>query len=291
MGTFVKLDKIPYYNSNTDLTKAKIANFAYMPDSEVIAASITKTEEQSKKSIVSKANKAIFPATVAAFILNDTLKTKVINNGIIKNAPPSVKFLSALKSISSWLLLFATFKTAQQVSGKVSENTQNEDLKNTINTVGTIGGGFALYTALTNVIKKGAKKLYEKMPETVKEFSTKAEKFDNSFLNNTVIKKINKNVVKPLQAFGEKHQKITKFGQKWSGPIIFGAYLAGSIILGIANRQSKEKKFKENMKNMLQTRQEARSALNELETSKLIYDNRVKNDGLMVDIEKIIENA
>lgn len=291
MGAGVTLAKIPYYNKETSEKKKQIEDLANISNTEIAIESAINTEKKANKSPLGIAYKLTFPVAISANILTNAIKAKVKDsNGVIKSAPPSLKIATGAVSLASWLILAGSLKTANKVSQKASEKTQDENLKAGINVLGTIGGGIALSAAISSAMKKGANVFKKKMPQTVNEIANKANNFDVKFLNNSVIKKIDANILKPLKAFGKKHPNLKNFLSNKSGLLIIGGYALSTILLGTSLAKKKTKMYQENVNNLLQARGEAKIALETMETSELEYDKKY-NDGITADLSDIVYAA
>lgn len=291
MDTNVKLAKLPYYTSEVSKKKKQLENLANISNDEIAIESAINAEKKANKSVIGIANKLAFPAALSTCVLTDVIKAKVKDNkGVIKSAPPSLKIATGAASLASWLILMGSLKTANKVSQKASEKTKDENSKAAINVLGTIGGGFALSAAITSAIKKGANIFKNKMPQTVNEIASKANDFDTKFLNNSIVKKIDASIFKPLKAFGTKHPNFKKFLSKNSGLLIIGGYILSTILLGTSLAKKKTKLYQENVNNLLQAREEAMVATRDIKISETEYDKKYDRE-ITADISGIISAA
>lgn len=290
MDTRVKLKNIPHYTLQTSAVKNNIAKTANMTNEELLSASANKTLDESNKTVTAKLRKAVFPATVAAFILNNMAQTKIKSGDTIKNAPPSIKLAVGIGSLASWLLFAKSLDAANNVSKKVAGKTENPDLKTGINVLGTIGGGIGLYLGVTTGINKLLSKFVKKMPDTAKEIAKKAHSFDEKFLNNGIIKSLKKHISDPLKNIAAKHPKTSGFLSRNAGLLILGGSIISSVALAFKQEKDKQKLFEKNVETMAQTRQEAREALNILDETENNYD-KIFEKPRYADTENIINTA
>lgn len=129
------------------------------------------------------------------------------------------------------------------------------------------------------------------MPETMGELSKKAAKFDENVRANEIIKTLKKNLAEPVSKFAAKHGKLSKFVSKNSFPLIFGLSVLGSFLIGNKISKIRNESFEENANKLYQTREEARVATAKLEASKADYDNKINDDGFVVNTKEIIKTA
>ena len=139
----VVLEKIPFYKGEAKNTTEKIQSISRMSDSDIINTSIQKTQEDIKNSKTAKIGNMIYPATIGAFVLDDIIKTK---------GAPSIKLAAGGLSLASWLIFIKSFDVAGKISDKISKKAENENTQNTISLLGKIGGGFAKYEEISNLI-------------------------------------------------------------------------------------------------------------------------------------------
>ncbi len=290
MDTRVKLKNIPHYTLQTSAVKNNIAKTANMTNEELLSASANKTLDESNKTVTAKLRKAVFPATVAAFILNNMAQTKIKSGDTIKNAPPSIKLAVGIGSLASWLLFAKSLDAANNVSKKVADKTENSDLKTGINALGTIGGGIGLYLGFGTAFKKLTGKFVEKMPDTAKEIAKKARSFDEKFLSNNIVKSLKKHVSDPIKNIAKKHPKTSGFISRNASLLILGGSIISAIALTLKQEKNKQELFDKNLQNTFQTREEARKALNMLDKAENNYD-KIFEKPRYADTENIINTA
>lgn len=287
MDTRVRLEKIPYHSAQTADTKANIARTAGMTNEELLRVSANKTFDDSNKTVTAKLRKAVFPATVGAFILNEMAHAKIKSG---KNAPPSIKLAVGVGSLASWLLFAKSLDAANNVSKKVAGKTENPDLKTGINVLGTIGGGIGLYLGVTTGINKLLSKFVKKMPNTAKEIAKKAHSFDEKFISNGIVKSLKKHISDPLKNIAAKHPKTSSFLSKNASLLILGGSIISSVALAFKQEKDKQKLFEKNVETIAQARQEAREALNILDETENNY-NKTFEKPRYADTEDIINAA
>lgn len=286
MDTRVRLEKIPYHTPQTAEAKANIARRANMSNEELLNASANKTLDDSNKTVTAKLSKAIFPATIGALILNEMAQAK--KSG--KNAPPSIKLAVGLSSLASWLIFAKSLDAAGDASKKVADKTENPDLKTGINVLGTIGGGIGLYLGVSTGINKLLSKFVKKMPDTTKEIAKKARSFDEKFLSNNIVKSLKKHVSDPLKNIAKKHPKTSGFISKNASLLILGGSIISAIALTFKKEKDKQELFDKNLQDMIQTREEAKKALNMLDKAENNYDEIFEKERY-ADTENIINAA
>ena len=286
MDTRVRLEKIPYHTPQTAEAKANIARRANMSNEELLNASANKTLDDSNKTVTAKLSKAIFPATIGALILNEMAQAK--KSG--KNAPPSIKLAVGLSSLASWLIFAKSLDAAGDASKKIADKTENPDLKTGINVLGTIGGGIGLYLGVSTGINKLLSKFVKKMPDTTKEIAKKARSFDEKFLNNNIVKSLKKHVSDPLKNIAKKHPKTSGFISKNASLLILGGSIISAIALTFKKEKDKQELFDKNLQDMIQTREEAKKALNMLDKAENNYDEIFEKERY-ADTENIINAA
>lgn len=286
MDTRVRLEKIPYHTPQTAEAKANIARRANMSNEELLNASANKTLDDSNKTVTAKLSKAIFPATIGALILNEMAQAK--KSG--KNAPPSIKLAVGLSSLASWLIFAKSLDAAGDASKKIADKTENPDLKTGINVLGTIGGGIGLYLGVSTGINKLLSKFVKKMPDTTKEIAKKARSFDEKFLSNNIVKSLKKHVSDPLKNIAKKHPKTSGFISKNASLLILGGSIISAIALTFKKEKDKQELFDKNLQDMIQTREEAKKALNMLDKAENNYDEIFEKERY-ADTENIINAA
>lgn len=286
MDTRVRLEKIPYHTPQTAEAKANIARRANMSNEELLNASANKTLDDSNKTVTAKLSKAIFPATIGALILNEMAQAK--KSG--KNAPPSIKLAVGLSSLASWLIFAKSLDAAGDASKKIADKTENPDLKTGINVLGTIGGGIGLYLGVSTGINKLLSKFVKKMPDTTKEIAKKARSFDEKFLSNNIVKSLKKHVSDPLKNIAKKHPKTSGFISKNASLLILGGSIISAIALTFKKEKDKQELFDKNLQDMIQTREEAKKALNMLDKAENNYDKIFEKERY-TDTENIINAA
>ena len=286
MDTRVRLEKIPYHTPQTAEAKANIARRANMSNEELLNASANKTLDDSNKTVTAKLSKAIFPATIGALILNEMAQAK--KSG--KNAPPSIKLAVGLSSLASWLIFAKSLDAAGDASKKIADKTENPDLKTGINVLGTIGGGIGLYLGVSTGINKLLSKFVKKMPDTTKEIAKKARSFDEKFLSNNIVKSLKKHVSGPLKNIAKKHPKTSGFISKNASLLILGGSIISAIALTFKKEKDKQELFDKNLQDMIQTREEAKKALNMLDKAENNYDEIFEKERY-ADTENIINAA
>ena len=286
MDTRVRLEKIPYHTPQTAEAKANIARRANMSNEELLNASANKTLDDSNKTVTAKLSKAIFPATIGALILNEMAQAK--KSG--KNAPPSIKLAVGLSSLASWLIFAKSLDVAGDASKKVADKTENPDLKTGINVLGAIGGGIGLYLGVITGINKLLSKFVKKMPDTTKEIAKKARSFDEKFLSNNIVKSLKKHVSGPLKNIAKKHPKTSGFISKNASLLILGGSIISAIALTFKKEKDKQELFDKNLQDMIQTREEAKKALNMLDKAENNYDEIFEKERY-ADTENIINAA
>ena len=286
MDTRVRLEKIPYHTPQTAEAKANIARRANMSNEELLNASANKTLDDSNKTVTAKLSKAIFPATIGALILNEMAQAK--KSG--KNAPPSIKLAVGLSSLASWLIFAKSLDAAGDASKKIADKTENPDLKTGINVLGTIGGGIGLYLGVSTGINKLLSKFVKKMPDTTKEIAKKARSFDEKFLNNNIVKSLKKHVSDPLKNIAKNHPKTSGFISKNASLLILGGSIISAIALTFKKEKDKQELFDKNLQDMIQTREEAKKALNMLDKAENNYDEIFEKERY-ADTENIINAA
>ena len=287
MDTRVRLEKIPYHTPQTAEAKANIARTANMTNEELLNASANKTLDDSSKTVTAKLSKAIFPTTIGALILNEMAQAKIKSG---KNAPPSIKLAVGLSSLASWLIFAKSLDVAGDASKKVADKTENPDLKTGINVLGAIGGGIGLYLGVITGINKLLSKFVKKMPDTTKEIAKKARSFDEKFLSNNIVKSLKKHVSDPLKNIAKKHPKTSGFISKNASLLILGGSIISAIALAFKKEKDKQELFDKNLQDMLQTREEAKKALNMLDKAEINYD-KIFEKPRYADTENIINAA
>lgn len=290
MDTRVRLEKIPYHTPQTAEAKANIARTANMTDENLLNISLNKTLNDSNKTVTAKLSKAIFPATIGALILNEMAHAKIKSGDVIKNAPPSIKLAVGLSSLASWLIFAKSLDAAGDASKKIADKTENPDLKTGINVLGTIGGGIGLYLGVSTGINKLLSKFVKKMPDTTKEIAKKARSFDEKFLSNNIVKSLKKHVSDPLKNIAKKHPKTSGFISKNASLLILGGSIISAIALTFKKEKDKQELFDKNLQDMLQTREEAKKALNMLDKAENNYDEIFEKERY-ADTENIINAA
>lgn len=271
----VVLEKIPFYKGETKNTTEKIQSISRMSDSDIINTSIQKTQEDIKNSKTAKIGNMIYPATIGAFVLDDIIKTK---------GAPSIKLAAGGLSLASWLIFIKSFDVAGKISDKISKKAENENTQNTISLLGKIGGGFAIYTGISNLIGKGLKAM-PKMPKLAKA----AANFDKTVTSNGIAKSLNKNILKPIAKFAAEHPKLSSFVRGNSKLLIVGASILSSIAVAAKLSNKSQKTFEDNINNMYNQREEAKVASEILRSSQEEYkniDNKIRFEN-----ERIIETA
>ena len=93
---YVKMQKIPYYDNNTQQMQKNMNKIANMTDEQVLIESALKTKKEMDKSPSKIASKIVFPATIGALIADNVVKTK---------GSPSAKLAVGLGSLASWVIL------------------------------------------------------------------------------------------------------------------------------------------------------------------------------------------
>lgn len=277
----VKMQKIPYFNSNPQKTINKINNIANMSDEEIIRNSAIKTYKEARKSPVNIASKLVMPATIGALILDNVAKTK---------GAPSVKLAVGLGGLASWAILSKSFGAARKASIKAAQNVKNDNTKAGLAIGGTLVGGTALYMGASTLIGKGIKFLTKKMPGATRDISKLAAKFDNSFNSNGVVKAIKKNIGEPLKNIATKHPKLTKTLAKNSKILIIASGILAAVGLAAKASRNNQKAFDKNTQEMLMAREEARQVTNMQEKSQARYDKipehfYVNNEPLIKTVE------
>lgn len=272
MSTRMNFEKIPYHTSQMSAIKCNIARAANASDEDILNASVNKTLKDSKKTVAAKLSKAVFPATVGAFILNEMAQTKVKSGDVIKNAPPSIKLAVGLSSLASWLIFTKSLSAANTVSKKVADKTENPDVQTGINVLGTIGGGIGLYLGVGTGINKLLSKFIKKMPDTTKEIAKKASSFDEKFLSNNIVKTLKKHVGDPLKNIAKKHPKTTGFISRNANLLILCGSILSYVALALKQKKDTQKLFEKNVENMVQSREEAQVALNMFDEAEKNYN-------------------
>lgn len=272
----VILEKVPFYKGETENTAQKIYDMSKMSDGDIINASIQKTQDDVKNSKTAKIGNMIYPATIGAFVLDDVIKTK---------GAPSLKLAAGGLSLASWLIFIKSFDIAGKISDKISKKSENENTQNTISLLGKIGGGFAIYTGVSSLMKKGLNKVMPKMSKLGKATAD----FDKAIASNGIAKSINNNILKPITNFATKHPKLSNFIRGNSKLLIVGASILSSLAVAAKLSNKSEKIFEDNTNALFDTREEAKAASKILRNSQEEYKNI--NDKIRFDNERIIETS
>lgn len=278
---YVKMQKIPYYDNNTQQMQKNMNKIANMTDEQVLIESALKTKKEMDKSPSKIASKIVFPATIGALIADNVVKTK---------GSPSAKLAVGLGSLASWAILNKSFNIAQKVSLKASDNVKNENTKRGIMIGGMLAGGTALYLAASKVIGKGVNYLMGKIPGAEKHISKAALNFDNTVKSNGFVKAVKKNIASPLKNLAAKHPKLTKALSNNSKLIIMATGILAALGLAAKVANKEQKTFDKNIKEMMATREEVREINSLFSKAQNKYEQTVP-DWFVADNAALIKTA
>ncbi len=276
MTSVVRVEKIPFFDTQSAQIKKKLDDTANMSNEEIIVRADANARSKTQKSPWAKLSNAIPYATIGAFVLDDAAKAKIKIGDVIKSAPPSGKIAKGLGSFAYWLIWLASLRTAGNAADKLTNDIEDNNTKAMLNVTGTLAGGMALSSAITGLLNKGLDAFSKKMPGAMDDIGRKAQAFDKSFAKNGFVKTIKKHIDEPLKKFASNHPKLTGFASKYSKGLIFAGSLLAIAGLQIKTMHDKNKNFEKNVENMYELKNSAQIASQILNEAQEDYDKTFK---------------